>query len=403
MEPQLALEGKSIAQLVTFFGNGNLTEGSTCSLELRDYLGSSAFEKLAEHARFCLEQKFDKSGFVLQDIVNEIGKRLGYQVVNGRYSGTRSAIGFDGLWFDGTRHIVVEVKTTDAYRINLDTLAEYSRRIREEKKIDEDVTSGLIVVGRQDTGDLEAQVRGSRHAWSVRLISVESLLKLAQLNDSVDDPGLVAKIRTVVLPIEYTRVDDIIDLVFETQLETGIQAESDKHAEDLEFSELHEEKNSSKSDEQRRRIESTPKALLDAKRTSIVESFFLKKGRPFSRVSKTNFEDKETGIRVACAVSKLYETSTPGYWYAFHPPWLEFLRGGKESYFVLGCMDRNEAFAIPLKLLEEHLGNLNQTIKGERYYWHIYLRVNGNDMNWKMLKAPAIPLSKMCFVVTPQN
>ena len=30
---------------------------------------------------------FAKSGFVLQDIVNEIGKRLGYDVQNGRYQG----------------------------------------------------------------------------------------------------------------------------------------------------------------------------------------------------------------------------------------------------------------------------------------------------------------------------
>jgi len=34
----------------------------------------------------------------------------------------------------------------------------------------------LIVVGRQDTGELEAQIRGSRHAWDIRLISAEALL-----------------------------------------------------------------------------------------------------------------------------------------------------------------------------------------------------------------------------------
>jgi hypothetical protein len=394
METRSALEGKSIAQLVAFFGDGALTEASTCSIELRSYLEAAPFEKLAEHARFCLEQKFEKC--VLQDIVNEIGRRLGYQVTNGRYSGTRSAIGFDGLWFDGKRHLIVEVKTTDAYRINLDTIAEYSRRIREEKKIDEAMTSGLIVVGRQDTGDLEAQVRGSRHAWSVRLISVEALLKLAQLNDSVDDPGLVAKIRTVVLPFEYTRVDDIIDLVFETQLETEIQAV----AEDLESEERSKTEEGISKPAEKRRSESTPKTLLDAKRTKIVESFFRDRNRPFNRVSKTNFEDPETGLRVSCAVSKLYETSTPGYWYAFHPPWLEFLRGGKESFFLLGCMDREEAYAIPLRLLEDQLVNLNQTIAGEKYYWHIYLRIDGNGMNWKMLKAPSIPLSNMKFDIS---
>jgi hypothetical protein len=41
----------------------------------------------------------------LQDIVNEIGKRLGYEVQNGRYQGVVNQSGFDGLWFDGTNHI----------------------------------------------------------------------------------------------------------------------------------------------------------------------------------------------------------------------------------------------------------------------------------------------------------
>jgi hypothetical protein len=49
-------------------------------------------------------------GFVLQDLVNEIGRRLSYDVRG--YQGVVNDIGFDGLWFDGKNHIVVEVKTT---------------------------------------------------------------------------------------------------------------------------------------------------------------------------------------------------------------------------------------------------------------------------------------------------
>ena len=37
--------------------------------------------------------------------MNEIGKRLGYEVQNGRYQGVGNQSGFDGLWFDGTNHI----------------------------------------------------------------------------------------------------------------------------------------------------------------------------------------------------------------------------------------------------------------------------------------------------------
>src|SRR5207253_1833076 len=107
---------------------------------------------------------FTKSGMVLQDLVNELGRRLDYSVRNGRYQGTTKEIGYDGIWVSPEKHaIVAEVKTTDAYRISLETIASYRNRLLVDREIT-NPCSMLIVVGRQDTGDLEAQVRGSRHA-----------------------------------------------------------------------------------------------------------------------------------------------------------------------------------------------------------------------------------------------
>jgi hypothetical protein len=67
-----------------------------------------------------LSQSFADSGLALQDIVNEIGSRLGAEITRGRYRGKVHQNGFDGLWRFPNRHaIVIEVKTTDAYRIDL--------------------------------------------------------------------------------------------------------------------------------------------------------------------------------------------------------------------------------------------------------------------------------------------
>ncbi len=44
---------------------------------------------------------------VLQDLVNELGKRLDYDVRNGRYQGTASTIGFDDLWFSPEGHAIL--------------------------------------------------------------------------------------------------------------------------------------------------------------------------------------------------------------------------------------------------------------------------------------------------------
>lgn len=86
----------------------------------------------------------------------------------------------------------------------------------EEDRITEDASSILFVVGREDTGDFEAQIRGSRHAWDVRLISIDSLLRLVQLKESVDDPQIIQRICEILIPKEFTRLDHIVDIVFFT-------------------------------------------------------------------------------------------------------------------------------------------------------------------------------------------
>ena len=73
---------------------------------------------------------------VLQDLINELGRRLDYEVINGRYHGVVNDIGFDGTWLSPEGHsIVLEVKTTDAYRISLDTIAGYRGKLIEVGRI----------------------------------------------------------------------------------------------------------------------------------------------------------------------------------------------------------------------------------------------------------------------------
>src|SRR5690349_4783238 len=102
------------------------------------------------------------------------------------------------------------------YRIDLDTVAAYRRNLIGSGRAKETNCSILIIVGRSDTGDLEAQVRGSRHAWDIRLISIDGLLRLMHLKEELDDPKIMEKIRQVLTPQEFTKVDGIIDLVFST-------------------------------------------------------------------------------------------------------------------------------------------------------------------------------------------
>jgi len=70
---------KRIEQSIAFAGEGSLRDGNTTSQELRSLLGIVPSALLGRWIEECSENRFADFGFVLQDIVNEIGQRLGQE------------------------------------------------------------------------------------------------------------------------------------------------------------------------------------------------------------------------------------------------------------------------------------------------------------------------------------
>lgn len=350
----------SIEQIVASAGDGKLRDDSDCSKELRAFLREAPTESLRTFTEYCLSNSFSKSGQTLQDVINELGRRLDFDVVNGRYSGTTNAIGNDGLWRGPDGHdLVVEVKTTDSYRISLDTIAGYRDRLRDTNMVAAS-HSMLVVVGRDDTGELEAQVRGSRHAWDMRLISVDALLRLLEIKESTEEAQTAKKIRGLLKPAEYTRLDPLIDVLF-----TAAKDVEDKSTEGVDAAEDGSESSSS--------WEFTAPALLSAKRSAIIAAVSVKLGRTLIKRTRATYWDSEKSLRAVCTLSKRYALGGPvAYWYAYHPSWDEFLSETAESVVVFGAMDLDVCFLVSHTLLKSRLDELNTTAKpdgGE--YWHV--------------------------------
>ncbi|MAF68895.1 MAG: hypothetical protein CMH25_06080 [Micavibrio sp.] len=321
----------NIKQIVSSAGDGVLKDNSECAKELKHFLSNAPTEKLFEHIEFCISNSFDKSGYVLQDIINELGSRLDYEVESGLYQGRSGQIGFDGIWESPNGHaIVLEIKTTDAYRINLDTVAQYRNKLIESGRISKN-SSILIVVGRNDTGDLEAQIRGSRHAWDVRIISTEALIKLLELKIKSDEDETTEKIRNLLIPFEYTRLDNIIDVIFTT-------------AKDVENADDEEQavKTANAAYVQSESVQNhTPREILERVRLKALEALGKRQETTFIAHKRSQFWSADKSTRVVCPVSKKYETGH--YWYAFHPRQQKFLEEGNNSFFMLGCLDSNYA------------------------------------------------------------
>src|ERR1700722_16941952 len=64
-----------------------------------------------------------------------------------------------------------------------------------------------------DTTDLEAQIRGSRYSWQVRVISLEALFKMVALKSPGDYPCWAKLLRGILIPREFTKLDALLDIV----------------------------------------------------------------------------------------------------------------------------------------------------------------------------------------------
>lgn len=360
-----SIKAYAIRQVVAIAGDGRLRDASDCSAELRTYLRETPTEKLAEYARECLDESFDDSGLVLQDVANEIGRRLGFEVENGRYRGKQGSIGYDGIWRAGTElAIVLEVKTTDTYNVRLDDVAGYRDALLDASRVPRS-TSTLFVVGRKDTGALEAQIRGSRYAWDMRVVGVDSLVKLMRIAVKSNEASTIRQVRELLRPFEYTRVDRIVDVVFDTA------ADVEQSNEASEVSAASGAVDGANGSEGQTR---TTSEALSVMRRRIVSALQVKLGVPLVQRRRAFFESSDGADRVCVSISKRYEREYQPYWYAYHPAWNDFIGSAKNGYFVLGCMDRNEAFALPKPTLDTFLPKLNQTVREDgTAYWHVVI------------------------------
>lgn len=351
------LQSKQIQQLIAFAGAGRLLDDTVCSSEFRAFLASVPSANLSAYSEQCLGQAFQDSGLALQDIVNEIGSRLGAATSAGRYRGTPKHTGFDGLWLFPSGHsIVVEVKTTDAYRIDLNTIAAYREALVGSQKVTESNSSILLVVGRQDTGDLEAQIRGSRHAWDVRIISVVALLRLMKIKEAVEDPAIVERIHNILIPREFTRLDAIAEVLFSA-------------AEDIKQEDKPEETS-----------EDEPKASTNSKLgpVSFHEPCISRIQEALSvtlvKRSRAGYSTPDKSLAINCSASKEYDSDTqPNYWFAFHPHQQQFLKGYPASYVAFGCGSSKRVLLIPFDKFEPLLEMAWTTVKEDRMYWHIVI------------------------------
>jgi len=209
--------GITLTQILNLVGKLDDTPGDDTPRErFRRFLRDNVKEvgQIRDYIEECLRNSGDQYNRALQDLVNHLATFLGFKVVFGRYQGVPSQIGFDGLWESPLDFfIVAEVKTTEVYAIKTSILIGYVDALISEKKIPNwEHALGLYVVGRPDPElrQLENSIIAERRIHQLRIVSVESLLSLAELMNEYDINH--ADVLSILKPSGPT-IDPVVDLM----------------------------------------------------------------------------------------------------------------------------------------------------------------------------------------------
>ena len=240
--------------------------------------------------------------------------------------------------------------------MDLDSITGYRKALIENDKITKEKSSLLIIVGREDTGGLEAQIRGSRHAWDIRLISVDALIRLMYLKEQMNDPDVINRIWSLLIPREFTRLDEIVQIMFSTAEET-VDISKDEEPETDEI-------NEKKSDTDKSAPASFHKDCI-----ALVEKH-LKQN--IVKQTRSAYSTPDENIGIICVASKTHKIHKyPSYWFAFHPYYKDFLKDKESAYVVLGCGAPEKTLMIPYEIFVDWLNDMWTTSKQDRMYWHV--------------------------------
>ena len=313
-------------------------------------------------------ENLDISGFILQELINEIGRRLEFKIEYGIYRGTRNpeTIGYDGIWTtkDGYSFII-ESKKTDTYNFELETADNYREQLIENKKVERDKSSILIVLGKEKYKSIEYQIRGSEFLWNTRAVEVEALLKLLRIKKELNDKNTLKQMYEILKPHEYSKVDKLIDLIFFTANDSKLE-----ETEELEEEEI--EKESAKEifgAEQERKAEG-------------IKRLEEKLNMTFNKKMKSLYatEDNQTGI-ITCVSHKYTQGQKEYYWFAYKEYYQENLKDYKNGYIVYICEGREDILLLPIDKMEEFKKSLNRSQRG---HWHIQIYLDENKIKLRL-------------------
>ena len=169
----------------------------------------------------------------------------------------------------------------------------------------------------------------------------------------------MSKIRDIIVPQEFTKVDGIIDLVFSTA------------------DEVKQESLANETEEEEPAEQASPKAKKFTPvqfRSACIDRISKITGETLIKRSAAIFSTPDEKHGLSCAISKEYNNpDNDGYWFAFHPSQKATLEKFETAHVCFGCGSEKHLLMIPREVFFSWLDLFNVTEDETRKYWHVQI------------------------------
>lgn len=190
---------------------GNLRDKEESSQRFRDFISGSDIlrEDLEVWITECLSSSGTNYSRAFQDLVNQIGTLLGFEVKFGIYQGIQGENNYDGLWISDKEKvkIIIESKKSGAYQLDPKQIKKYLDQIEE----DDYSSYGLLVIGETDPSPAVSTIKGSEIKFNTRIIPIISLLKLLRIKE--ENNLKHEEIVNFLIPLDTMNIGELIELI----------------------------------------------------------------------------------------------------------------------------------------------------------------------------------------------
>ena len=200
-----------------------LKDGSEQAKRLREFVEQEKWttEEIRKWLDECIDNSsgaHDPYNRAFQDLVISLGRRFGFEIHYGRYTGKSGEENYDGVWKrENGDTIILEVKTSTWPIGSVSQLGDYLEEL--SKKEDTGNIFGLYVIGKGDVQPLIEQILGSKYKDRMRLILYEDLMEILSLKEELEpvigEKNAIEKIQNLLLPIESINIGNIVRLILE--------------------------------------------------------------------------------------------------------------------------------------------------------------------------------------------